>query len=655
MSEEPLSEEQNAMLTREETALNSYTEDDIRSLDWLTHLRERPGMYIGKLGDGSSFDDGIYVLLKEVADNAIDEFIMGNGKRIIITVSESEVSVRDFGRGIPLGALVDVTSKINTGGKFKGSNAFHKSVGLNGVGIKAANALSESFTVTAVRDGKSRTVRYTRGKLVEDTDIVDSTEANGTFVSFKPDPDILPGYAFRDEFVRPMVKNYSYLHTGLTLTLNGERFVSRNGLLDLLQDNLTYDPLYPIIHLKGDDIEIALTHANCYGEEYYSFVNGQYTVLGGTHLAAFKEAVSRTIKEFSKNSSFEFSDIRSGMVAAISVGVDEPMFESQTKTKLSSRVMKEDGPTVQKYVSDFISTELDNFLHRNLDTANAIIRKVQANEKERKSMAGLTKKVREQAKKTSVYNKKLYDCRYHLSDQRGPEDKKMASSIFLTEGDSAAGSITKIRDVETQAVFSLRGKPKNTFGKTKKIVYENEEFYLLQAALDIEDGLDKLRYNKVIIATDADVDGMHIRLLLLTYFLQFFPDLIKAGHVYILQTPLFRVRNKKTAKRSGRRRANEDAPDDTYYCYTDEERIAAIERLGENAEITRFKGLGEISPEEFQGFIGKDIRLDQVNIHKADCVSDLLRFYMGANTMERQNFIIDNLVVEDDTNIDANL
>lgn len=645
----PTPEEQDAVLTEEAASLNEYTEDDIRSLDWQTHLRERPGMYIGKLGDGSNYDDGIYTLLKEVVDNSVDEFRMGHGRRINVTVTETEVTVRDFGRGVPLGAVRDVSSKINTGGKFRDSRAFKKSVGLNGVGIKAVNALSERFVITSVRDGQSKTVTYSRGEVVEEGDIVASDEPTGTLVSFTPDPEIFTGYRFREDFVTPMIRNYAYLNTGLTVTLNGERFSSRNGLLDLLQDNMTDEPLYPIIHLKGDDIEVAITHANRYGEDYYSFANGQHTVLGGTHLAAFKEAVSRTIKEYSKNSSFEYSDIRNGIVAAVAVNVVEPNFESQTKTRLGSKEMWPGGPTVAKYISDFIGTELDNFLHRNLDTAAAIIRKVQASEKERKSMAGITKKAREQAKKTNVYNKKLYDCRFHLSDTKGDESKKIASSIFLTEGDSAAGSITKIRNVETQAVFSLRGKPKNTFGKTKKMVYENEEFYLLQAALNIEDGLDGLRYNKVIIATDADVDGMHIRLLLLTFFLQFFPDLIKSGHVYILQTPLFRVRNKKTAKRAGRKDSSQ--PEETYYCYSDEERIAAVEKLGANAEITRFKGLGEISPEEFEGFIGKDIRLDQVKIHKEDCVSELLRFYMGTNTIERQNFIIDNLVVEDDSQI----
>ncbi len=645
---QPLPEEEANILSAEEGALNEYTENDVQSLDWRTHLRERPGMYIGSLGDGSNPEDGIYVLLKEVVDNSIDEYMMGFGKKVEIEVTDTEVSVRDYGRGIPLGAVRDVSSKINTGAKFRDSQAFKKSVGLNGVGIKAVNALSDEFVISSVRDGQKKTVRYSRGEVVEDCPVEPTDEANGTSVKFRPDPTIFEGYRFRMEFVEPLIKNYSYINTGLGMVLNGKRYVSKNGLLDLLQDNMTDEPLYPIIHLKGPDIEIALTHINRYGEEYYSFVNGQNTIHGGTHLAALKEALVRTIKDFSSKTNFEPSDIRGGIVAAISVRVEEPLFASQAKTKLTSRDMAPDGPTVAKFVGDFITTELDNFLHRNLDTASAIIKKVQANEKERKSMAGVTKKAREQAKKTSVYNKKLYDCRYHLSDTRGSEENKLASSIFLTEGDSAAGSITKIRNVETQAVFSLRGKPENSFGKTKKLVYENEELNLLQAALNIEDGLDGLRYNKVIIATDADVDGMHIRLLLLTFFLQFFPDLVKAGHVYILQTPLYRVRNKKTAKRSGRKDAGQE---EVYYCYSEDERIAAIEKLGDKAEITRFKGLGEISPDEFEGFIGKDIRLDPVAIHKQDCVPELLRFYMGANTIERQNFIIENLVVEDDTEI----
>ena len=646
--ESPIPEEEDTVLSSEEAALNEYTEDAVQSLDWRTHLRERPGMYIGKLGDGSAFDDGIYVLLKEVVDNSIDEFAMGFGKKVEIEVTDTDVRVRDYGRGVPLGSVLAVSSRINTGAKFRDSQAFKKTVGLNGVGIKAVNALSESFTITSYRDGQQKTVTYCRGEVIDDAPVQSTTEPNGTLVTFRPDNEIFTGYKFRNEFVEPLIRNYTYLNTGLAVWLNGVRHISKEGLLELLQDNMTDEPLYPIIHLKGPDIEIAMTHANRYGEEYYSFANGQHTVLGGTHLAAFKEAVSRTIKEYSKNSSFEYSDIRGGIVAAISIKVVDPNFESQTKTKLGSKEVMPGGPTVAKFVGDFVNTELDNYLHRNLDTANAIIKKVQANEKERKSMSGITKKAREQAKKISVYNKKLYDCRFHLNDTKGDDLKKLASSIFLTEGDSAAGSITKIRNVETQAVFSLRGKPKNTFGKTKKMVYENEEFNRLQAALNLEDGLDGLRYNKVIIATDADVDGMHIRLLLLTFFLQFFPDLVKSGHVYILQTPLFRVRNKKTAKRSGRKDSGEE---EIYYCYSDEERIAAVEKLGDKAEITRFKGLGEISPEEFEGFIGKDIRLDPVAIHKEDCVGELLRFYMGSNTIERQNFIIENLVVEDDSEI----
>ena len=606
-------------------------------------------MYIGKLGDGSTADDGIYVLLKEVLDNAIDEYMMGFGKVLQVVVTETSVTVRDTGRGIPLGKLVEASSRMNTGGKYD-SKAFKKSVGLNGVGIKAVNALSTDFLINSYRDGKMKSVRYSRGVVVEETDILDTDEPNGTFVQFTPDASLFVDYSYRDEFIEPLLKNYTFLNTGLTIMFNGQKFLSRKGLLDLLNENMTEEPLYPVIHLKGDDIEVALTHANQYGEEYYSFVNGQHTTQGGTHLTAFKEAVSRTIKDYFNKSSFEYSDIRNGMVAAISIKVEEPVFESQTKTKLGSRDMGPDGPTVAKFVGDFLKKELDDYLFKNLPVADVILKKVQANERERKAMAGVTKKAREQAKKISVHNKKLLDCRVHLSDTKGDEEKKRQSSIFITEGDSAAGSITKIRNVETQAVFSLRGKPKNTYGKTKKLVYENEEFNLLQAALNIEDGLDNLRYNKVIIATDADVDGMHIRMLLLTFFLQFFPDLVKHGHVYILQTPLFRVRNKKTSKRTASASTTEK-PDDTYYCYTDEERIAAINKLGSNAEITRFKGLGEISPDEFAGFIGKDMRADKVSMHKGDGVAELLRFYMGKNSIERQNFIIDNLVVDDDTQI----
>ena len=630
-------------------AAEEYTGDKIVTLEWNEHIRRRPGMYIGKLGDGATADDGIYVLLKEVLDNSIDEFMMGFGRQIRVDVDDTTVTVRDFGRGIPLDRLVDVASKMNTGGKYD-SRVFKKSVGLNGVGIKAVNALSSDFVIRSFRDGLLKQAEFSGGNLVSESQMVETDQPNGTEVVFTPDPTLFPAYHYRDEFIIPLLKNYTYLNTGLAIIFNGQRYSSRQGLLDLLKDYMTNDPLYPIIHLKGDDIEIAITHAQQYGEEYYSFVNGQHTTQGGTHLTAFKEAVSRTIKDYFGRSSFEYSDIRAGIVAAISVKVEEPLFESQTNTKLGSRDMGPEGPTVAKFVGDFIKQNLDNYLHKNLDVADVILKKVQANERERKAMAGVTKKAREQAKKINLHNKKLLDCRVHLNDLKGDEQKKELSSIFITEGDSAAGSITKIRNVETQAVFSLRGKPKNTYGKTKKMVYENEEFNLLQAALNIEESIDNLRYNKVIIATDADVDGMHIRLLLLTFFLQFFPDMIKRGHIYILQTPLFRVRNKKTSKRSSKSKSG-DAPEDTYYCYSDEERIAAINRLGANAEITRFKGLGEISPEEFRGFIGEDMRADRVTMHKEDGVAELLRFYMGKNSLERQNFIIDNLVVEDDSQI----
>ncbi len=623
-----------------------YSEDDIKTLDWKEHIRRRPGMYIGKLGDGSNSDDGIYVLLKEVLDNSIDEYMMGFGKSIVVDVADSMVTVRDYGRGVPLGKLIDVASKMNTGGKYD-SKAFKKSVGLNGVGIKAVNALSTTFEIRSVRDGQMKSARFACGELIEESPIEPTDEPNGTFVGFTPDPSIFRDYHFREEFIVPLVKNYTFLNTGLTIVLNGQKYLSRHGLLDLLRENMTQEPLYPVIHLKDDDIEVAITHVNQYGEEYYSFVNGQHTTQGGTHLSAFKEAVSRTLKEYF-NRNFEYSDIRNGMVAAVAIKVEEPVFESQTKTKLGSRDMGPDGPTVAKFIGDFIKKELDNYLHRDLDTAEVILKKVQESERARKSMAGVAKLAREKAKKVNLHNKKLLDCRVHLNDAKGDDDKKLASSIFITEGDSAAGSITKIRNVETQAVFSLRGKPLNSYGLTQKVVYENEEFNLLQAALNIEDGIDGLRYNKVIVATDADVDGMHIRLLLLTFFLQFFPDLVKKGHVYILQTPLFRVRNKKTAKRTGTKSKGDD---ETYYCYSDEERIAAIDKLGTNAEITRFKGLGEISPEEFRGFIGPDIRLDRVSLRKEDGVAELLEFYMGKNTPERQNFIIDNLVIEDDSQI----
>lgn len=626
-----------------------YTESDIVTLDWKEHIRRRPGMYIGKLGDGSGNDDGIYVLLKEVLDNSIDEYMMGYGKQLTVDVTDKTVAVRDYGRGIPLGKLIEVASKMNTGGKYD-SKAFKKSVGLNGVGIKAVNALSTSFTITSTRDGMMKSATFERGELVSETDIIPTDEPNGTAVAFTPDDTIFRDYSYRDEYIVPLLRNYTFLNTGLAVIFNGKRYISRNGLRDLLELNMTNEPLYPIIHLRGEDIEIAITHANQYGEEYYSFVNGQHTTQGGTHLAAFKEAVSRTFKEyFGRN--FDPSDIRNGLIAAVSIKVEEPVFESQTKTKLGSRDVGPDGPTVAKFIGDFVKKELDNYLHRNLEDADIILRKIQESERERKARSGVTKLARERAKKSSLNNKKLLDCRVHLNDNRGDEEKKLASSLFITEGDSAAGSITKIRNVETQAVFSLRGKPLNCYGLTQKVVYENEEFNLLQAALNIEEGIDGLRYNNVIIATDADVDGMHIRLLMLTFFLQFFPDLVKKGHVYVLQTPLFRVRNKKTTRRMGSAKRREGIPDDTYYCYNDDERIRAIEKLGANAEITRFKGLGEISPEEFRDFIGPGMRLDRVTLRREDGLDELLEFYMGKNTGERQNFIINNLVVEDDSQI----
>ncbi len=626
-----------------------YNENDIQTLSWEEHIQRRPGMYIGKLGDGSTSDDGIYVLLKEVLDNSVDEYMMGFGNHIDVTVDAESVSVRDFGRGIPLGKLVDVCSKMNTGAKYD-SAAFKKSVGLNGVGIKAVNALSTDFEITAFREGQCKKAHFSMGHLVEESPIEPTDEPNGTLVRFTPSADIFKGYSFRDEFIEPLLRNYTYLNTGLKIIFNGRSFVSRHGLLDLLNANMTDTPLYPIIHLKGTDIEVAITHVNQYGEEYYSFVNGQHTTQGGTHLTAFKEAVSRTLKDYF-NRNFEYSDIRNGMVAAVAIKVEDPVFESQTKTRLGSREMSRDGVTIAKFIGDFIRKELDNYLHRELDVAEVILKKVQASERDRKAMAGVAKKARETAKKVSLYNRKLNDCRVHLNDARGDEDKKQASSIFITEGDSAGGSIEKVRNVETQAVFKLRGKPLNSYGATQKELYTNEEFSLLQAALNIEEGIDNLRYNKVIIATDADVDGMHIRLLMLTFFLQFFPDLIKKGHVYVLQTPLFRVRNKKTAKRSGRVRSG-DTPDDTIYCYSDQERIDAIAKFGANAEITRFKGLGEISPDEFRGFIGEDMRIDRVSLRKEDGVAEVLEFYMGKNTLERQEFIIKNLIVEDDSHID---
>ena len=639
-----MAEETNLPL--ENTINNSYTSDDIKTLDWKEHIRKRPGMYIGKLGDGTHSDDGIYVILKEVIDNSIDEYAMGFGKQLDINISEDGVvEVRDYGRGIPLDKVLDVSSKMNTGGKYD-SKAFKKSVGLNGVGIKATNALSSVFEISAYRNGEAKTIRYERGEIVENKEIYATDQPNGTYVKFIPDNELFKNYKFRDEFVEVMLKNYSFLNIGLTILYNGAKYHSRNGLLDLLKENMTTDPLYPIIHFIGTDIEVVITHTSQYGEEFYSFVNGQHTTQGGTHLSAFREAVSRTIKEFyGKN--FEYSDIRNGMVAAISIKVEEPVFESQTKTKLGSRDVGPEGPTVAKFIGDFLKKELDDFLHINGETAEIMLHQIQESEKERKAIAGVTKQARERAKKVNLHNKKLRDCRVHYNDAKG--SRQDDTMIFITEGDSASGSITKIRDVETQAVFSLRGKPLNTYGKTQKVVYENEEFNLLQAALNIEEGLDGLRYNKVIIATDADVDGMHIRLLMITFLIQFFPDLIKKGHVYILQTPLFRVRDKRTAKRSKKG----DKPNDTFYCYSDEERINAINRLGSNAEITRFKGLGEISPEEFKTFIGPDIRLDKVMWRKDDSVKNMLEFYMGKNTMERQLFIIDNLVVEDDDNLNA--
>ena len=634
-----------------------YDDSAIQTLEWNEHIRRRPGMYIGKLGDGSHAEDGIYVLIKEVIDNSIDEFNMGVGKQIDITIGEDgEVMVRDYGRGIPLGKVKDVASEINTGGKFDDKN-FKKSVGLNGVGLKAVNALSTYCEVVSHRDGECVKVVFERGNLVEHTSILPTTEPNGTMVRFVPDNSLFREYKYNLDFVETMVNNYTYLNSGLAIFFNGKRYISRHGLLDLLKENMTADPLYPILHIKGDDIEFVLTHTEQYGEEYYSFVNGQHTTQGGTHLTAFREAVSRTIKEhFGKG--FEYSDIRNGMVAAISVRIQEPVFESQTKTKLGSKEIAPDSPiTINKFIGDFIKLELDNYLHKNPDTTEIMLKKIQRSEKERKAMAGVTKLARERAKTASLHNRKLRDCNIHYNDtlkSSAKEDLREQTAIFVTEGDSASGTITKVRDAQTQAVFSLRGKPLNTYGLTQEIIYKNEEFNLLQAALNIEDGLEGLRYNKIIIATDADVDGMHIRLLVLTFFLTFFPDLVKKGHVYILQTPLFRVRNKKLVKARGSKKKkaeSDDAEKDTFYCYTDEERIAAIERLGNNAEITRFKGLGEINPDEFKDFIGPEIRLDPVKLKKDDNVEKLLEFYMGKNTMTRQGFIIDNLVVEDDTEI----
>ncbi|MBL0048371.1 MAG: type IIA DNA topoisomerase subunit B [Bacteroidetes bacterium] len=604
-----------------------YNEDSIRTLDWKEHIRLRPGMYIGKLGDGSSQDDGIYILLKETIDNCIDEYVMGHGKNIEISIKDRTVKVRDYGRGIPLGKLIDVVSKINTGAKYD-SEAFKKSVGLNGVGTKAVNALSNSFKIQSIRDEKSKEAEFVRGELIRDGKIEDSSLRKGTLVTFVPDEKIFGNFHFLNDYVEKMLWNYAYLNTGLTLNYNGNKFYSENGLHDLLSQNLSGNILYPIIHLRGHDIEIAFTHGTSYGEEYYSFVNGQHTTQGGTHQGAFREAVVKTIREFYKKD-FEAVDVRTSIVAAISIKVQEPVFESQTKTKLGSQEIAIGGTSVKTFIGDFVKTELDNYLHKNPDTAELLLQKILMSEKERKELSGIRKIARDRAKKASLHNRKLRDCRVHYNSD---DERRLETTLFITEGDSASGSITKSRDVNTQSVFSLKGKPLNCFGLTKKIVYENEEFNLLQSALNIEDGMDDLRYNNIVLATDADVDGMHIRLLLITFFLQFFPDLVKNGHLYILQTPLFRVRNKK----------------ETVYCYSDEERQNAIARLGVKPEITRFKGLGEISPDEFKNFIGKDIRLDPVIIGKNASIEEMLSYYMGKNTPERQDFIIGNLKVEKD-------
>ena len=618
----------NSLLKKTNDNEISYEEEEVITLEWNEHIRRRPGMYIGKLGDGSFADDGIYVLLKEVLDNSVDEFMMGFGKTISVKIRDGVVFIRDYGRGIPLTKVIDVSSKMNTGAKYD-SNAFKKSVGLNGVGIKAVNALSSYFLIESIREKESKKVEYEKAIIINDYPISPTKERNGTLVSFKPDNDIFLNYEYKDEFVESLIKNYVFLNTGLTINYNGKNFFSANGLADLLNENMTSEPIYPIIHLKGDDIEVVITHSNQYGEEYYSFVNGQHTTQGGTHLTAFRESLSRTVKEF-YNKNFEYVDIRSGITAAISIKVLEPVFESQTKTKLGSKDIGPNGPSIPKFIGDFLKRELDNYLHKHPDTSDVLLKKILDSEKERKAIAGVAKIARERAKKTSINNRKLRDSRIHLNDFKN--DDKENSCIFITEGDSASGSITKSRDPNLQAVFSLRGKPLNCFGLTKKIVYENEEFNLLQAALNIEDGLEGLRYNKVIIATDADVDGMHIRLLLITFFLQFFPDLIRKNHVFILQTPLFRVRNKQK----------------TFYCYSEEEKQSAIKSTGKNPEITRFKGLGEISPDEFKNFIGPNIRLEAVKMKKDSFIREMLEFYMGKNTVDRQNFIIDNLVVEED-------
>ncbi len=607
--------------------IQNYSEDTIQTLDWKEHIRRRPGMYIGKLGDGTYADDGIYVLLKEVMDNSIDEYMMGFGKKIEIILRDGVVRVRDYGRGIPLGKVIDVVSKMNTGAKYD-SKVFKKSVGLNGVGVKAVNALSIDFCVQAFREGEVKKVTFCRGEIVEDLPVSASTQHNGTLIEFRPDPLIFEEFVFKDEFIEDLLRNYTYLNAGLAIHFNDKVFQSKNGLLDLLDDKMTETGLYPFIHLKDPDIEIAFTHTTQYGEEYYTFVNGQHTTQGGTHLIAFRESFVKTIREY-YNKNFDVSDIRQGIVAAISIKIEEPVFESQTKTKLGSKDMAPNGASVRNYINDFIKQQLDNFLHKNSNISEAIYRKILESEKERKAISGIQKLAKDRAKKVNLHNKKLRDCRIHYNST---DERKLESSIFITEGDSASGSITKSRDVTSQAVFSLRGKPLNTHGLTRKVVYENEEFNLLQAALNIEEGLEALRYNHVIIATDADVDGMHIRLLIITFFLQFFPELVKNGHLYILQTPLFRVRNKKHTK----------------YCYSEEESAKAIKDLSPNPEITRFKGLGEISPDEFKHFIGKDIRLDQVRMKKEDAAKELLDFYMGKNTPERQNFIINNLTVDEE-------
>jgi len=605
----------------------NYSEDSIRTLDWKEHIRRRPGMYIGKLGDGSSPDDGVYILMKEVLDNAVDEYMMGFGKAIDITIEDRIVTIRDYGRGIPLGKLIEAVSKMNTGAKYD-SRVFKKSVGLNGVGVKAVNALSSKFHIEAIREGRMKSAEFSQGELISDPPEQDSSQKNGTIVSFSPDEELFGRFRFIDEYIETMLKNYVYLNAGLTITYNGNKFYSKNGLFDLLTENMGGEGLYPIIHLQHEDIEVAITHGEQYGEEYYSFVNGQHTTQGGTHLLAFKEAIVKTIREFYKKD-FDPTDIRASIIAAISIKVEEPVFESQTKTKLGSKDMGPEGPSVRNFIVNFISSKLDDYLHKNPETANILLRKIQESEKERKAISGIQKLARDRAKKASLHNKKLRDCRTHYNSS---DERKDETTLFITEGDSASGSITKSRDVNIQAVFSLKGKPLNVYGLTKKIVYENEEFNLLQSALDIEEGLDTLRYKYVVIATDADVDGMHIRLLLITFFLQFFPNLVRTGHLYILKTPLFRVRNK--AK--------------TFYCYNEDEKQKAIQKLGANPEITRFKGLGEISPDEFKNFIGKDIKLEPVRLSKDDSIANILEYYMGKNTPERQDFIIANLKIEED-------